>query len=67
MIIELVEEINPASGTMYVVVVDGSSIKWFATKENAEVFYNSILADKDVLKKQRNILKSEEIDVPLES
>ena len=67
MILELVEEINPGTGTMYAVRTDDSTVKWFAKKEDAEVFYDSILADINILKKQRNILKSKEIDVPLES
>ena len=67
MILELVEEINPGTGTMYVVRTDNNAVKWFAKKEDAEVFYDAILADINILKKQRNILKSDEIDVSLES
>jgi len=67
MILELVEEINPGSGTMYVVRTDNSSVKWFAKKEDAEAFYDSILADINILKQQKNVLKSQEIDVSLES
>jgi ATP-dependent Clp protease adapter protein ClpS len=66
MILELVEEINPGTGTMYAVAKDGKGVKWFATKEFAEAYYNEVLANPDILKPQRNILKSEEIDVPLE-
>lgn len=64
--IQLVEEINPGTGTMYSVAKDGSGIKWFATKESAEAFYNEVLANPDLLKPKRNILKFEEINVPLE-
>ena len=64
--IELVEEINPTTGTMYVVRVDDSNIKWFAQKENADKFYNEIITNPDLLKPVKNILKSQEIDVPLE-
>ncbi len=67
MILELVEEINPGSGTMYVVRTDNDSVKWFAKKEDAEAFYDSILADINILKQQKNVLKSQEIDVSLES
>ena len=63
--IELVEEINPGTGTMYVVTKDGSGVKWFATKESAEAFYHSVLTDPSILESKRNILKSEEINVPL--
>jgi hypothetical protein len=64
--LELIEEIKVDTGTMYAVVKDGSSVKWFVHKENAEAFYNEILANPNVLKTQRNILKSEDINVSLE-
>lgn len=66
MTIELIEEISPTSGTMYVVRVDGSGIKWFSKKEDGEKFYNEIIANPDLLKPVKNILKSQEINVPLE-
>jgi len=66
MILELVEEINPGTGTMYAVAKDGKGIKWFSQKETAEAYYNQVLADPEILKPQRNILKSEEINVSLE-
>jgi hypothetical protein len=66
MILELIEEIKPDSGTMYVVVKDGLSLKWFVHIESAEAFYNSIIANPNILKPIKNILKSQEIDVPLE-
>ena len=66
MTIELTEEISVASGTMFCVRADGSGIKWFIRKEEAEKFYEEILANPDLLKPQRNILKSQDIDVPLE-
>lgn len=65
--IELIEEINPTSGTMYVVRVDNSGIKWFSKKEDGDKFYNEIIANPDLLKPVKNILKSQEIDVSLES
>ena len=64
--IELTEEISVTTGTMYCVRVDDSSIKWFTTKESAETFYNDIIANPDVLKHQKNILKSQEITLPLD-
>jgi len=64
--IELTEEINPGTGTMYSVRADGIGIKWFVKKEEAEAFYNTIVADPSILKPVKNILKSEEINVPLE-
>jgi hypothetical protein len=64
--IELTEEISVASGTMYCVRADGSGIKWFVNRDTAEKFYEEILANPDLLKPVKNILKSQEIDVPLE-
>jgi len=66
MIITLVEEINPGTGTMYAVAKDGVNIKWFATKESAEAYYQEVLTDPEILKPKRNILKSEEVYVSLE-
>ena len=64
--IELTEEISITTGTMYCVRVDDSSIKWFAQRESAEKFYNDIIADPNIIKPVKNILKSEEINVSLE-
>lgn len=64
--IELTEDISITTGTMFCVRVDDSSIKWFAQRESAEKFYNEIIADPNIIKPVRNILKSEEINVPLE-
>ena len=64
--IELTEDISVTTGTMYCVRVDDSSIKWFVQRETAETFYNEIIANPNILKPLRNILKSEEINVPLE-
>ena len=50
---------------MYCVRVDDSSIKWFAQKEIAEKFYNDIISDPSIITPVRNILKSEEIILPL--
>jgi hypothetical protein len=64
--IQLIEEVNPGTGTMYAVKADDYTIRWFAHLESAETFYNEIIVDPNLLKPQRNILKSEEIVVPLE-
>ena len=64
--IELTEDISVTTGTMYCVRVDDSSIKWFAQREVAEKFYDEIIANPNMLKPLRNILKSEEINVSLE-
>ena len=64
--VELTEEISITTGTMYCVRVDDSSIKWFAQRESAEKFYNDIIADPNIIKPVKNILKSEEINVSLE-
>ncbi len=64
--LELIQENNPGNGTMYAVKADDYTIRWFAHLESAEKFYNEIIADPNVLEKQVIILKSQDIDVPLE-
>ena len=64
--IELVEEIKPATGTMFHIRVDNEVIKWFTTKEYAEAYYNEIITNPNLLKPVINILKSQEIEVSLE-
>jgi hypothetical protein len=64
--IELIEEVSPTSGTMFLVKIDGNNIKWFAQKETAEAFYLSVIADPTILETRKNILKSDEIDVSLD-
>lgn len=66
MILELIEEINPGNGTMYAVVADTYTIRWFSQKDDAEAFYNAVLNDPSKLKHERNILKSQSIDVSLD-
>jgi hypothetical protein len=66
MIVELWEEITPGDATMYSVRAGGSTIKWFAHKDNAEKFYEQIVANPDLLKPRKNILKSQEINLSLE-
>jgi ribosomal protein L24E len=64
--LELLEEFTPGSGTMYVVRNDGSAIKWFVSKADGEKYYDEIVANPDLLKPQKNILKSQEISLSLE-
>jgi len=64
--IELIEETTPGTGTMYVVRNNGLSVKWFSQREAAQAFYDSIIADPNVLIPTRNILQSQEINVPLD-
>ena len=63
--IELIEEIKASTGTMYVVKKDGSGIKWFARKEEAEKFFDAVIIDPNILNNVENILKSQEIEVSL--
>lgn len=64
--LELTEEISASTGTMYGVKQDGIGIKWFAKREEAEKFFDEVVANPDILKPVKNILKSQEIDVSLE-
>jgi ribosomal protein L24E len=64
--LELLEEFTPGSGTMYVVRLDGSAIKWFVSKADGEKYYNEVIANPDILKPVKNILKSQEISLSLE-
>ena len=66
MMLELLEETTPGSGTMYVVRNDGSAIKWFVSKADGEKYYDEIIANPDLLKPVKNILKSQEISLSLE-
>lgn len=66
MILELIEEIKPSTGTMYAVVKDGLIVKWFFNKDSAITYYNEVVANPAILNDTRNILQSQEIDVSLE-
>jgi len=64
--IELVEQMEPFSDqAWYGVRVNGTSVKWSRDKAVAEAIYDEIINDIDVTKTKENILKSQEIDVPL--
>ncbi len=41
--LELLEETTPGSGTMYVVRLDGSAVKWFAHKADGEKYLMKLL------------------------
>ena len=64
--LELLEETSPGYDRMYVVRLNGSAIKWFAHKADADKYYEEIIANPDLLKPQKNILKSQEINLSLE-
>jgi hypothetical protein len=63
--IELIEEVSPTNGTMFLVKINGDNIKWFAQKSSAEAFYLGVIADPTMLETKRNILQSHEINVSL--
>jgi hypothetical protein len=64
--LELTEETSAGTNTMYCVRNDSYAIKWFANKNEAEAFYDSLVADPSLLENKKIILKSQEIDLPLE-
>ena len=64
--IELVEEQKYNGEPWYIVQVDGQYIIGTGNKLNADKMYNEIVADPNVIKTKVNILKSEEVNVPLE-
>lgn len=66
MILELIEDIKPSTGTMYAVVKDGLNVKWFNNKDAAITYYNEAVANPSILNDVRNILQSQEIDVSLD-
>jgi len=65
MIIELIEEIEFNKGPWYHITVDGIYIIGTGNKQGAEQLYKDILADPSLIEKKKNVLKSEEIPVPL--
>jgi hypothetical protein len=65
--VELVEQYEPFSDeAWYGVRVDGKSVKWTRDKVIADAIYDDIVNNPDATKTREIILKSEEIDVPLE-
>lgn len=64
--VELIEEKKFDSEPWYVVTIDGRYVKGTGNKVIAEDFYNKIINDPEFAKTKVNILKSEEINVPLE-
>jgi hypothetical protein len=65
MIVELIEEKKHNGEPWYIVQVDGMYVKGTGNKIIAEAFYDDVIADPSILKPKKNILKSQEIDVPL--
>jgi len=66
MIVELSQETPVGGGAMYVVRGDGSALKWFAHLQDAQKYYDEVIANPDLLKPVKNILKSQEINLSLE-
>lgn len=64
--IELVEEVKYNGEPWYVIRIDDVYFKGTGNKIVAESMYNEIINDPNVIKTKVNILKSQEIDVPLE-
>jgi hypothetical protein len=64
--VELIEEQKYNGEPWYIVQVDGQYIIGTGNKLNADKMYNEIIADPNVIKTKVNILKSEEVNVPLE-
>lgn len=64
--LELTEETNVGNGTMYAIRQDGIAIKWFSQKETAEKFFDEVVANPEILKPVKNILKSQEVVVFLD-
>jgi hypothetical protein len=65
--VELVEQVEPFNDDpWYGIRVNGASIKWSKDKSVIDTIYNDILANPDLLKTKENILKSQEISVPLD-
>jgi len=64
--VELIEEQKYNGEPWYIVQVDGQYIIGTGNKLNADKMYNEIIANPDVIKTKVNILKSEEVNVPLE-
>ncbi len=65
--IELIEEVQYGIDVMYAVRVNDQTAKWFAHKKDAESFYDALIADPSLIEAKRNILKSDEVVVSLES
>ena len=65
MIIKLIEEVKFDAEPWYIIEVDGSYFKGSGDKNVAERIYQQILDDPKLLEPKKNILKSEEINVPL--
>ena len=64
--VELEEQVKYNAEPWFVVRVDGEYFTGTGNKANAVKMYEEIIADPTVINTKRIILKSEEINVPLE-
>lgn len=65
--VELVEQYEPFSDeAWYGVRVNGTSVKWSRDKVIADAIYDDIINNIDATKTKEIILKSQQVDVPLE-
>ena len=64
--VELEEQVKYNTDPWFVIRIDGEYLIGTGDKANANKMYNEIIANPDVIKTKVNILKSEEVNVPLE-
>ncbi len=64
--VELVEETKYNGEPWYIIKIDDLYFKGTGNKIVAEAMYTEIINDPNVIKTRVNILKSQDIDVPLE-
>ena len=64
--VELEEQVKYNTDPWYIIRVDGEYFTGTGNKSNAIKMYEEIIADPNVIKTKRNILKFEEITLPLE-
>lgn len=64
--IELIEERKSEKNSYYFIEIDGQFKYGTFVKDNADVMYQKLLENPNYMDEQRIILRTEEIDVPLE-
>jgi len=64
--IELVKEEKFNENPWYTIQIDGKYVTGTGIIEKAEKLYNELISNPDILKSKINILKSQEIDLPLD-
>ena len=64
--VELEEQVKYNAEPWYIIRVDGEYFTGTGNKSNAIKMYEEIIADPNVIKTKRIVLKSEEITLPLE-